>query len=446
MHNRKTTLRPAAIVSMALVLFTGQAAANTFTVVNSGASSYVINGAANPALTLYRGRTYTFNLSASGHPFWIKTISGTGTGNAFTNGITGNGLSTGTLTFTVPTNAPSPLFYNCQFHLSMQGTLNIQDSPQVGWWGFDKLSTNVADASGRGLHAVLGDGLSSGPDDGISGFSTDVPGALIVDGTLTNGNARSYRFAKTNGSVNVIEPRRFAITNTSGRMTVEAFAKITDTNLPMRIINIFNLTNTAPDSIISPFLSPFGVPPRLAITIHSDATTNFVTTFADTSYDPAPVALNRWHHLAFVQDGQTTRFYVDYQLAGEVLISTFTPGPYTDIDSITLGGIFGQPANAFVGLLDEIRVTGDALAPSQFLRVAGGLPPDFRSIEQAGLDTRLTLITQSGLVYKVQSTTNMAATPQVWTDAGVSFTGQLFYTSVTNADTGSRNFRAIRVP
>jgi len=92
---------------------------------NAGAGAYVINGQSNPILTLTEGQTYIFNVDASGHPFWIKTISSTGTGNAYNSGVTGNGTQTGALTFVVPYDAPSTLFYNCQYHIDMAGTINI---------------------------------------------------------------------------------------------------------------------------------------------------------------------------------------------------------------------------------------------------------------------------------------------------------------------------------
>jgi hypothetical protein len=96
---------------------------------NVGLSAYNINGTNNPTLTLMRGVTYLFNINAFGHPFWIKTVAGIGTGNAYNSGVAGNGTQVGTLNFAVPTNAPGTLFYNCQFHSAMQGTLNIIDAP-----------------------------------------------------------------------------------------------------------------------------------------------------------------------------------------------------------------------------------------------------------------------------------------------------------------------------
>lgn len=92
---------------------------------NSGASAYIINSATNPTLTLVRGTTYTFHISASGHPFWIKTVRTTGTGSAYNSGVTGNGTQSGTLTFTVPNDAPDQLYYICQYHSPMTGNIAI---------------------------------------------------------------------------------------------------------------------------------------------------------------------------------------------------------------------------------------------------------------------------------------------------------------------------------
>lgn len=99
----------------------------SFTVTSQGTSNYLIDGDPDPALTLCRGFTYTFNLNASGHPFWIKTVAGTGTGNAFNTGVTGNGTAVGTVTFQVPGAAPNQLFYSCQIHAPMTGPIDIVD-------------------------------------------------------------------------------------------------------------------------------------------------------------------------------------------------------------------------------------------------------------------------------------------------------------------------------
>jgi hypothetical protein len=101
----------------------------TFNVTNDGSSNYIINGQPNPILSVTEGQTYTFNINASGHPFWIKTLQTTGTGNQYNTGVTNNGTDNGTITFVVPSDAPSTLYYICQFHSSMKGTINVIDVP-----------------------------------------------------------------------------------------------------------------------------------------------------------------------------------------------------------------------------------------------------------------------------------------------------------------------------
>ncbi|AVP98022.1 hypothetical protein C7S18_12775 [Ahniella affigens] len=99
----------------------------TQTVVNSGFTAFSLNTMLNPTLTVVRGCSYTFNITASGHPFLIKSVQGTGAGNAYNDGVSGNGTQSGTLTWTVAANAPSTLFYNCQFHSPMTGTIQVID-------------------------------------------------------------------------------------------------------------------------------------------------------------------------------------------------------------------------------------------------------------------------------------------------------------------------------
>ena len=100
----------------------------TFTVTNNGAGEYTIDGVGNATLNLFRGITYNFDLNLIGsHPFWIKTSATTGTVDQYNDGVTNNGAQSGRITFSVPLNAPSILYYICQLHSSMKGTINISD-------------------------------------------------------------------------------------------------------------------------------------------------------------------------------------------------------------------------------------------------------------------------------------------------------------------------------
>ena len=89
-------------------------------------------------VTLYRGFTYTFiqsDTSNSYHPIRLSaTNDGThGGGSAYTDGVTYTGTqgSSGILTFTVPLDAPATLYYYCQNHANMGGTITIQSLGSV---------------------------------------------------------------------------------------------------------------------------------------------------------------------------------------------------------------------------------------------------------------------------------------------------------------------------
>jgi hypothetical protein len=92
---------------------------------NSAHTAYIMEGMSNPTLTLCRGSTYTFSINATGHPFYIKTMHSTGTANAYSTGVTGNGAEMGDVVFVVPASAPNMLVYDCSVHSAMTGTIDI---------------------------------------------------------------------------------------------------------------------------------------------------------------------------------------------------------------------------------------------------------------------------------------------------------------------------------
>jgi len=94
-------------------------------VVNSGMMAYMIDGVSNPSLTFCRGSTYVFAVNAPGHPFYVKTVNSTGTADAYSSGVSGNGATAGNVTIDVPSNAPDTLFYACSVHAAMSGTIHV---------------------------------------------------------------------------------------------------------------------------------------------------------------------------------------------------------------------------------------------------------------------------------------------------------------------------------
>jgi len=111
-----------------------------FNVVNAGSGAYQYEATGigftentdNPLLYLIRGKQYRFYLNASGHPFYIKNAAGAGSTNQYNAGVEGQGTQVGILTFTVPFNAPSSVYYQCGIHAGMGNTAYILDQTGSG--------------------------------------------------------------------------------------------------------------------------------------------------------------------------------------------------------------------------------------------------------------------------------------------------------------------------
>ena len=108
----------------------------SYTVTNNANGAYTFSGSAagdNPNLgPMYRGGTYTFNITATGHPLYLTTDNGTNFSagtyfGEYTTGVTGSRTDSGTLTITVDANAPDTLYYQCGNHSSMRGAITIKD-------------------------------------------------------------------------------------------------------------------------------------------------------------------------------------------------------------------------------------------------------------------------------------------------------------------------------
>jgi plastocyanin len=96
----------------------------------SSASNYTLSGSdrsgavsgSDPSVTIKVGDTVNFAVDASGHPFYLKTVQGTGTEDLI-SGVTNNGTSNGTVSWT-PTTAGT-YYYQCSLHNGMNGTITV---------------------------------------------------------------------------------------------------------------------------------------------------------------------------------------------------------------------------------------------------------------------------------------------------------------------------------
>ena len=135
---------------------------------------------------MIRGQKYVFSIFATGHPFWIQTVAGSyGIGNIYTSGISpASGIDNGIFTFIVPYDAPDTLYYVCEFHSSMRGTIFIKDLTADSLKGSTGAASTVpgprgptgADSTVPGPRGPTGsDSTVPGPR-GPTGAASTVPG------------------------------------------------------------------------------------------------------------------------------------------------------------------------------------------------------------------------------------------------------------------------------
>jgi len=191
----------------------GSSGARNYTVTNSGASDYVIDGSNDPTLNLLRGFTYTFSVNASGHPFWIKTAQVIGTGSAYNNGVTNNGTDNGTITFAVPYNAPSTLYYICQYHIDMVGTISITDVGPQGVQGTQGI---------QGLQGVQGiTGTGTQGTQGLTGTGTQ--GIQGVQGPVGGGGSGETYWAATGVGIHTLSNVGVGTTNPKSILQIQRY-------------------------------------------------------------------------------------------------------------------------------------------------------------------------------------------------------------------------------
>ena len=134
----------------------------------------------NPTLKLYRGQTYTFEIDSIGNPFSIKLSRSIGTIDRYKDGVSNYGVQSGTITFQIPVDAPSLLFYQSETDVNLGGTIEIFNIDQASAIDIEK------DILGK-KNYTLSDGtkLSNGMKLRFNGIVTPVSyskGQFYVEG------------------------------------------------------------------------------------------------------------------------------------------------------------------------------------------------------------------------------------------------------------------------
>ena len=142
-------------------------------------NKFYMDGILNGSLSLVRGTTYIFNVSNSnntGHVLKFSTTkNGTHAGGVeYTSGITrsGNpGETSSTVTFVVPSNAPSLLYYYCSNHSGMAGnsSISISDSQASNTlYYYGKLSGTLQSGMGSSISIATTNNFLTGTLRGVS--------------------------------------------------------------------------------------------------------------------------------------------------------------------------------------------------------------------------------------------------------------------------------------
>jgi len=121
--------------------YTGSQGAQLYVINNPGGGfSYTVDGFAGtyPTLTVVRGELVYFNLQniSIGHPLAFRLASGNTSavpGMTDNNASTGNYATSTLVVYRVPYDAPSQIVYQCVYHSSMIGYINVRD--QTGYTG-----------------------------------------------------------------------------------------------------------------------------------------------------------------------------------------------------------------------------------------------------------------------------------------------------------------------
>lgn len=218
----------------------------------------------------------------------------------------------------------------------------------IAYWRFED---DLLDSSGNSHTATGGAGF---------GYSNGVPGSVIDPGNLSN--TASYQ--QGTAATTVASSLQISNTFSQGSFTVEAFVYLNAgaDNFQQILSNVNNSTNTG---------IYFSVGGTSIAAVSSGYNGNGVLSEGVVGVG-APLATETWLHVAWVGNysagnGTAVQFYVDGAAVGGLQFYAASSSGSSHINMGSDDWLMGGPSNNFNGLIDELRISDVALAPSEFL-------------------------------------------------------------------------------
>ena len=95
----------------------------------NGTDGYILSGDAvgeNATINVTAGELLSITNNTGAHPLYIKTATGTGTGDQVTEGtVTGQGATNGEVTWDTTGVTPGTYYYQCSAHADMNGEIVV---------------------------------------------------------------------------------------------------------------------------------------------------------------------------------------------------------------------------------------------------------------------------------------------------------------------------------
>jgi len=158
------------------------------------------------SISVAQGSIITINVNSPGHPFWIQSAAGGYDASSVLvveDGVTNNGTDNGTIVFDTSEYLTGTIYYTCQNHSAMGGTIELIDNPFTEF----AAGATVTSASGSGT-------ITSFDDEQPAMYFTSVTGTFNVNEEISDG-AGAFGIAKNLSGVFQYQGNGSEITTTA---------------------------------------------------------------------------------------------------------------------------------------------------------------------------------------------------------------------------------------